>query len=78
MMLFFLLENKFEPDIKRANYNYYEEKTLHDSSLSLSTHSILASDFGDRSLAYDLFRRASGLISDPICTLRMQVFIRLH
>lgn len=65
MMLFFLLENKFEPDIKRANYDYYEEKTLHDSSLSLSTHSILASDFGNRPLAYDLFRRASEIDLGP-------------
>ncbi|MFC9712104.1 glycoside hydrolase family 65 protein [Paenibacillus sp. NPDC056933] len=65
MMLFFLLENKFEPAIKRANYDYYEEKTLHDSSLSLSTHSILASDFGNRPLAYDLFRRASEIDLGP-------------
>ncbi|WP_179032508.1 glycoside hydrolase family 65 protein [Paenibacillus kribbensis] len=65
MMLFFLLENKFEPAVKRANYDYYEPKTLHDSSLSLSTHSILASDFGDRKLAYDLFLRATEIDLGP-------------
>jgi len=65
MMLFFLLENKFSPEVKRANYNYYEPKTLHDSSLSLSTHSILAGDFGDIELAYDLFRRATEIDLGP-------------
>ncbi|GAA0381343.1 glycoside hydrolase family 65 protein [Paenibacillus motobuensis] len=65
MMLFFLLENKFAPEVKLANYEYYEEKTLHDSSLSLSTHSILASDFGDKELAYHLFKRAAEIDLGP-------------
>lgn len=65
MMLFFLLENKFTPEVKKANYDYYEPKTLHDSSLSLSTHSILAGDFGDTELAYNLFRRATEIDLGP-------------
>jgi hypothetical glycosyl hydrolase len=65
MMLFFLLENKFSPEVKKANYEYYEPKTLHDSSLSLSTHSILASDFGDTDLAYELFRKATEIDLGP-------------
>lgn len=59
VMLIYLLEHKFNNGIKKANYNYYEPKTLHDSSLSLSTHAILASDLGDVELAYDLFQKAS-------------------
>ncbi len=59
MVLFLQLENKFSLDTKLANWNYYEPKTLHDSSLSLSTHSVLASDVGNPELAYDLFRRAA-------------------
>jgi hypothetical glycosyl hydrolase len=65
MMLFFLLENKFTPEVKKANYDYYEPKTLHDSSLSLSTHSILAGDFGDSDLAYQLFRKATEIDLGP-------------
>ncbi|MGL6120777.1 MAG: hypothetical protein ACRC0V_09755, partial [Fusobacteriaceae bacterium] len=42
MVLFYLLENKFSTDVKKANWDYYEPKTLHDSSLSLSTHCVLA------------------------------------
>ncbi|MGZ9583364.1 glycoside hydrolase family 65 protein [Paenibacillus marinisediminis] len=65
MMLFFLLENKFTPAVKQANYEYYEPKTLHDSSLSLSTHSILAGDFGDNELAYSLFQKATEIDLGP-------------
>ncbi|MFH5070371.1 glycoside hydrolase family 65 protein [Enterobacter cloacae complex sp. 2024EL-00215] len=59
MVLFLQLENKFSLETKLANWNYYEPKTLHDSSLSLSTHSVLASDVGNPELAYDLFSRAA-------------------
>lgn len=65
MILFLLLENQFEADIKRANWNYYEPRTLHDSSLSLSTHTILASDLGNKALAYDLFQRAAAIDMGP-------------
>ncbi|MEC0243136.1 glycosyl hydrolase family 65 protein [Paenibacillus dokdonensis] len=65
LMLFYLLENRFAPELKRANYDYYEPKTLHDSSLSFSTHSILASDFDDKKLAYELFRRATEIDLGP-------------
>lgn len=58
MILFLLMEDLFPLDVKKANWNYYEPKTLHDSSLSLSTHVILASDMKDKKLAYDLFQRA--------------------
>lgn len=61
MILFYLLEDLFSHDVKIANYNYYEPKTTHDSSLSLSTHSILASDLNDLDKAYDLFRRAGDI-----------------
>ncbi|WP_208615622.1 glycoside hydrolase family 65 protein [Gottfriedia luciferensis] len=59
MVLFYLLEDLFDQEVKRANWKYYEPKTLHDSSLSLSTHCVLACDMGDYEMAYDLFRRAS-------------------
>ncbi|MGL6201247.1 MAG: glycoside hydrolase family 65 protein [Lachnospiraceae bacterium] len=57
LMLMFLLENHFTQEVKVSNWNYYEPKTLHDSSLSLSTHCILANDIGKREMAYDLFQK---------------------
>ncbi|MGL5549086.1 MAG: glycoside hydrolase family 65 protein [Culicoidibacterales bacterium] len=65
MALFFLLEDKFSQEVKLANYNYYEPKTLHDSSLSLSTHCILANDLNDPKLAYELFSRAAAIDLGP-------------
>lgn len=59
MVLFYLLEEQFSQRVKRASWDYYEPRTLHDSSLSLSTHSVLACDIGDVELGYEMFRKAS-------------------
>lgn len=58
LILLYLLDDYFSNEVKRANWDYYEPKTMHDSSLSMSTHSILASDMDDASLAYDMFEKA--------------------
>jgi hypothetical glycosyl hydrolase len=58
MILFLLMEDLFTLEVKKANWDYYEPKTLHDSSLSLSTHVILANDMKEHDLAYQLFQRA--------------------
>ena len=59
VMLMYLLEHKFSPEVKKANYAYYEARTLHDSSLSYSTHAILANDLDNRELAYSFYRKAA-------------------
>ncbi len=58
MMLFCLLEEQFLESVKKASWDYYEPRTLHDSSLSLSTHCVLACDIGDLRLAYEMFEKA--------------------
>ena len=58
MVLFLLLEELFPHQVKLASWDYYEPRCLHDSSLSLSTHSVLASDIGDPELGYEMFRKA--------------------
>ncbi|NLY18932.1 MAG: glycoside hydrolase family 65 protein [Clostridiaceae bacterium] len=65
LLLLYLLEDKFDKNVKKANWYYYEPKTLHDSSLSLSTHCILACDLGDMDKAYDLFRQATCIDLGP-------------
>ncbi|TJY42652.1 glycoside hydrolase family 65 protein [Cohnella pontilimi] len=59
LVLFYLLENQFPKRVKQANWNYFEPLTVHDSSLSLSTHCVLACDVGDRELAYRMFEQAA-------------------
>ncbi len=58
MVLFILLEDLFPHEVKVSSWNYYEPHCLHDSSLSLSTHSVLASDIGDTDLGYQMFEKA--------------------
>lgn len=65
MVLFLLLEDLFSEEVKKANWNYYEPKTLHDSSLSLSTHCTLANDLGDSELSYKLFKKACDIDLGP-------------
>lgn len=65
LLLFLLREDLFSREVKEANWNYYEPRTLHDSSLSLSTHCILANDMGKRELAYQLFQQAAAIDAGP-------------
>jgi len=68
VILLYLLEQVdtiFSNDVKEKNFHYYEPRTLHDSSLSLSTHAIIANDIGDRDLAYSLFKRATEIDLGP-------------
>lgn len=65
MILFLLMEDMFSQSVKKSNWNYYEPRTLHDSSLSLSTHCVLANDLGDYDMAYDLFKSAANIDLGP-------------
>lgn len=58
VVLFYLLEDLFDEKIKRSNYLYYEERTLHDSSLSKCTHGVVANDLGLHQEAYDFYQGA--------------------
>ena len=73
LILFYLLEQtflqddlRFRDEVKRANFDYYEPRTLHDSSLSLATHAILANDLGEHDLAYSLFKEATEIDLGPM------------
>lgn len=68
LVLFFLLEELFSPEVKKKNFFYYEERTLHDSSLSRSTHSVLAADLGLDDMAYTFFEGAARTDLGPVMT----------
>lgn len=59
LMLAALFPEAFPPEAKRRNWDYYEPRTLHGSSLSPSIHSIVASDLGLAEEAYAYFRRSA-------------------
>lgn len=55
LMLMLLLEDLFSGEVKGKNYDFYEERTLHDSSLSKNTHCVLACDLGAEAQAERFF-----------------------
>ncbi len=55
----FVLQDIFSTDVMRANYDYYEPRTEHGSSLSPSVHAVVASKVGYAEQAYDYFMNAA-------------------
>lgn len=59
VLLQFVLGDLFTLEEKKVNYDYYEPKTNHGSSLSAAIHSIMANEIGYYEDAYEYFRSAS-------------------
>ena len=55
VMLLYLLHELFSLEEKKRNFSYYEKRTLHKSSLSVSTHSIIAAEIGNKEKAFLYF-----------------------
>lgn len=64
LMFLFLYRNEFSLETITANYNYYEPRTIHESSLSPSVHSVLACDIGKKKEAINFFGFATRLDLD--------------
>lgn len=68
LVLMLLLSEQFSMDVKEKNFVYYEERTLHDSSLSKSTHCVLACDLGKTDIARHFFSGACDIDLGPVMT----------
>ncbi|MBP1041918.1 family 65 glycosyl hydrolase [Vagococcus sp. BWB3-3] len=64
LMFQFLHNQDFSDQSKKVNYEFYEPKTIHESSLSPSVHSILAAELGKKEEAYDFFGFATRMDLD--------------
>jgi len=64
LMFLYLYNSSFSNEIKRLNYEYYEPRTIHESSLSPAIHSILAAELGKMDEATDFFGYATRLDLD--------------
>lgn len=60
----YFLEDRFDTDTIKRNYEFYEARTVHESSLSPCVHSVLASRVGNGSKAYELYVRTARLDLD--------------
>jgi len=63
--LFFLSED-FTLEEKKRNFDFYEARTVHESSLSPCLHSIIASEIGYEKKAYELYKRSARLDLDNL------------
>jgi maltose phosphorylase len=60
----YFFENDFDLETIRKNFDFYEQRTVHESSLSPCVHSILACKIGDMDRAKAMYLRTSRLDID--------------
>lgn len=56
LLLPLFFSNDYSIGTKKRNYEYYEARTIHESSLSPGVHSILASELGKKKEAWEFFK----------------------
>jgi kojibiose phosphorylase len=59
VMLMHVLPDEFTEEVKKANFEYYEARTLHKSSLSPAIHAIMGIEVGDSTRALQYFYRSA-------------------
>lgn len=57
----YFFEDQFDLEIMRRNFEFYEPKTVHESSLSPCVHAILAARLGMEEKAYEMYLRTARL-----------------
>lgn len=60
----YLFEDHYDTETIKKNFDFYEPRTVHESSLSPCVHSIIASRIGNIEKAYELYLRTSRLDLD--------------
>ncbi|MBU3184807.1 family 65 glycosyl hydrolase domain-containing protein [Clostridium estertheticum] len=60
----YLFEQEYDMATIKRNFDFYEPRTVHESSLSPCIHTILAAKIGNHEKAYDMYLRASRLDLD--------------
>ncbi len=60
----FVLGELYSMETKKRNFDFYEPRTVHESSLSPCVHSILAAELGRLDKALEMFHRAARLDLD--------------
>jgi maltose phosphorylase len=60
----FVFEHDFSEEALRRNFDFYEPRTVHESSLSPCVHAVLAARLGKMDKAYEMYLRTSRLDLD--------------
>ncbi len=66
VLLMFLCGDEFALEMRKKIFDFYEPKTIHDSSLSAGIHSIVACDVGYTDEAYGYLRQACRMDLDNV------------
>ena len=64
LMFLYLYNSSFDTETKRINYDFYQPRTIHESSLSPAIHSILAAELDKMDEAVSFFGYATRLDLD--------------
>jgi nigerose phosphorylase len=59
VMMLNMFKDRYSKEIKKANWEYYEPRTEHGSSLSACAYAMVATEFGNIDFAYDYFMRTA-------------------
>jgi kojibiose phosphorylase len=59
VMLVYLLWERMPPEVRKTNFEYYEQRCGHGSSLSPAIHALVAARLGETALAERYFRQAA-------------------
>ena len=59
VMMLNLFKDRYSPEIKKANWEYYEPRTEHGSSLSACAYAMVAADIGKLDWAYAYFLKTA-------------------
>ncbi len=60
----YFFEDEYDIDTIRRNFDFYEPRTVHESSLSPCVHAIIAAKLGDEARAYEFYLRTARLDLD--------------
>lgn len=66
VLLMYLCSEGFTPEMRKKIFDFYEPKTIHDSSLSAGVHSIVACDIGYADEAYGYFKQTTRMDLDNV------------
>jgi kojibiose phosphorylase len=66
LLLLRLFSDEFSLNVKRINFDYYERRTTHKSSLSIPSYAIVAGELGETEKAYKYFIPAVSTDLDDI------------
>ncbi|MES2431655.1 MAG: glycosyl hydrolase family 65 protein [Bacteroidota bacterium] len=59
VMMLNMFKDRYSKEIKKANWEYYEPRTEHGSSLSACAYAMVATEFGNIDFAYEYFLKTA-------------------